>query len=164
MPRRERVSDLEDYQSVRGEILQWQGFRLTLFTASAAVVTGVLGIVLGGSANNRLDQWWFVASFLLLVFLGCVAWLTWYAGAGNVKMGTYVRVFHEHDSAGVNEPGGRWHVRHRQLKDLSKRKNVTDLAAQDSESEGSHKLRRKIQAWFLKLSERQHLDRLLAIP
>jgi hypothetical protein len=88
---------------------------LTLFTASTAVVTGVLGVVLGGSEKNNLEQWWFVVSFLLLVFLGCVALLTWFAGNGNVKMGTYVLVFHEQEAATVSRPPKGWHGRHRKL-------------------------------------------------
>jgi hypothetical protein len=87
--------------------------------------------------NSLLEQWWFVVSFLLLIFLGCVALLTWFAGNGNVKMGTYVQVFHEQ--------GKGWHSRHSILRDM------------DGPSRG-------IQAQFLKWVDKRRLDQLLAAP
>jgi protein-S-isoprenylcysteine O-methyltransferase Ste14 len=150
----ERVTDRDDYQSVRQEILQWQGFRFTLFTASTAVVTGVLGFVLGSSEKKNseqwVEQWWFVISVLLLVFLGCVALLTWFAGSGNVKMGTYIRVFYEEEAAGGGEPSKGWHVRHSDLETTSRPNSGKRLG--------------NFQAKLLEWGDNQRLDRLLAFP
>jgi hypothetical protein len=53
-----------------------------------------------------------VASFLLLLFLSVAVVLTWYAGTGNVKMGSYLAVFYEEEDKG-------WHHRHRVVNELS---------------------------------------------
>jgi hypothetical protein len=111
----------DEYQSTRSEILQWQTLRITLITISTALVPAILTAILSmvlkdvGSTSGGFvasSVLCFVASFLLLAFLSVAVVLTWYAGTGNVKMGSYLAVFYEEGEKG-------WHHRHRVVNELS---------------------------------------------
>ncbi len=101
--------DYDEYPSIRQEIIQWQTVRFTLITVSSAAVAAVIGFAL----NSVGTKYYIFISSLLLVFLCIAVLLTWYAGVGNVKMGTYLAVFYE-------EEGKGWHRRHSVIKKLSR--------------------------------------------
>jgi hypothetical protein len=114
------ASKKEEYQSVRAEILQWQQFRILLATASATIVTA--GLTLGLANLEQFGNWWIAISAGLLIFLGGAEFLSWYAGIGNRKMGSYIYVFHEGE-------GVMWEHRHDALKKRARNGEYDKISA-----------------------------------
>lgn len=83
----------DEYESLRTEILHWQDRRFTLVSISIAVITGVLGLDLI-KPDFSADTWPYVPC-ILLAFLSCATYLTWYAGRANAKISAYLITFHE---------------------------------------------------------------------
>ena len=92
---RKKSLDVEEYISLRKEILQWQARRFFLITTTATLVTGILGFGIG-----NIEKMWFMISSSLLLFLACTTSLSWYAGKGNAKIGAYIAVFFEEIGGG----------------------------------------------------------------
>src|SRR5829696_5488085 len=117
----------EEYPSVRAEILQWQTLRYLTLAASVAITSGFLTFVLGRSAEGTnlptetLGGWWVLVPIALLMFLTCAMAITWYAGNGNAKMATYLKVFYEErgeepDPQTGHPTGVGWESRHAAFK------------------------------------------------
>ena len=87
-----------EYEILREEIIKWQDRRFELLKISITVVTGLLGFKLvtehfSSAASNNVV--WPYISAVLLLFLAATNLLTWYCGLANVKIASYLRVFHE---------------------------------------------------------------------
>jgi hypothetical protein len=81
------------------------------------VVTGILGF--GLKDLEKLGEWWVIVPTLLLNFLGCTTLLTWFAGNGNAKMGSYLVVFYEEEGT-ENDSGEGWESRLDKMNALSR--------------------------------------------
>jgi hypothetical protein len=94
----------KEYDTLRQEILQWQSRRFTLVTGSLLVVVAILGW-----AVNAPEKWsWTVVSSILFAMLSIAGYMTWLVGLLCSRIGTYLEVFHENDSAEIG-----WERRHR---------------------------------------------------
>ncbi|MBA7493703.1 hypothetical protein ES702_04265 [subsurface metagenome] len=81
----------KEYEALRQEILQWQSRRFTVVGGSIVIVTAILGWV-----TMAPEKWsWAIASVLPLTFLVSVCYLTWLFIRFNIRIGTYLQVFHE---------------------------------------------------------------------
>jgi hypothetical protein len=107
----------EEYESLRAEILAWQGRRIELLEISAGLVTAIVGLDLLLKPSLAGD--WPLVSSILLIFLACAGFITWYAARGNAKAAGYIKVFHE----GGQDKTYRWETRLGKLK----AKGVDDL-------------------------------------
>jgi len=96
-----------EYDTLRQEIMQWQARRFSLVTGSLIVVVAILGW-----AVNAPDKWsWTVVSSILFAMLSIAGYMTWLIGLLNTRIGTYLEVFHEEDSADIG-----WERRQRDRK------------------------------------------------
>src|ERR1051325_302562 len=87
--------------------MQWQARRFSLVTGSLIVVVAILGW-----AVNAPDKWsWTVVSSILFAMLSIAGYMTWLIGLLNTRIGTYLEVFHEEDSADIG-----WERRQRDRK------------------------------------------------
>lgn len=83
-----------EYDALWKELLEWQNRRVALLTLSSTVVIGVLTV--GQSVNERVP--WWVVSLGLLLFLSAACRLTAYAEYANMRIGTFLEVFHDPSS------------------------------------------------------------------
>jgi hypothetical protein len=87
----------KEYDTLRQEIMQWQSRRFSLVTGSLIIVVAILGW-----AVNAPDKWsWTVVSSILFAMLSIAGYMTWLVGLLNSRIGTYLEVFHENDSAEI---------------------------------------------------------------
>jgi multisubunit Na+/H+ antiporter MnhG subunit len=97
----------KEYDTLRQEIMHWQSRRFSVVTGSLVIVIAILGW-----AVNAPDKWsWTVVSSILFAMLTIAGYMTWLVGRLITRIGTYLEVFHENDSADIG-----WERRQRKSK------------------------------------------------
>lgn len=101
----------KEYETLKQEILLWQEKRFTIVSGSILLVTAALGWI----AKDPASWSWEIISIILISFLFCASFLTWFFGISNSRLGAYLEVFYEEGNSVY-----RWHIRNRKFKDDKK--------------------------------------------
>jgi hypothetical protein len=104
---------VEEFRTLREEILNWQSKRFDILKLSILALT----IVVGGAVAQS-DKWqWALSSSCVFVILGISAYLTWLFSVFVSVGGAYIEVFLE----------GDWDRRNRQLRITTKVPKLNDV-------------------------------------
>lgn len=97
----------KEYETLRKEIMDWQSRRFSVVTGSLVLVIAILGW-----AVTAPDKWsWTVVSSIIFAMLSIAGYMTLLVGRLITRIGTYLEVFHETDSADIG-----WEKRQRKSK------------------------------------------------